>query len=193
MTSEFLEYQGRVRIRLNRAGIERVIEWTDLFTSLLSPNSMHSQHSLVSSFGMARKSTGLQTQQQLLTLLNGQQIKTLMVLRASSSRIPSSAHNKQKGKFDFQTSGCINIELPSHSTFMVKYKKCYVLFAHSHNSRKHFYYILNRLLLDFESNGNLYCHVKKCVWFGHLVILIAYCLFIYLGFIYLGCNNGFQL
>jgi hypothetical protein len=63
-------------------------------TGNLPPNSRHSQHSLVSSFGMARKSTGLQTQKQLLTLLNGQQIKTLMVLQASSTRIPSSAHNK---------------------------------------------------------------------------------------------------
>jgi hypothetical protein len=31
---EFLQYRARVRIELNRAGIERVVERTDLFTSL---------------------------------------------------------------------------------------------------------------------------------------------------------------
>jgi hypothetical protein len=34
VTIEFLQYRGRVRIGLNRAGIEQVVEWTGLFTPL---------------------------------------------------------------------------------------------------------------------------------------------------------------
>jgi len=34
VTIEFLQYRARVRIELNRAGIERVVERTGLFTSL---------------------------------------------------------------------------------------------------------------------------------------------------------------
>jgi hypothetical protein len=34
VTIEFLQYQARVRIGLNRTGIERVVERTGLFTSL---------------------------------------------------------------------------------------------------------------------------------------------------------------
>jgi len=34
VTIEFLQYRARVRIGLNRASIERVVEQTDLFTSL---------------------------------------------------------------------------------------------------------------------------------------------------------------
>jgi hypothetical protein len=34
VTIEFLQYRARVRIGLNRAGIERAVEHTGLFTSL---------------------------------------------------------------------------------------------------------------------------------------------------------------
>jgi hypothetical protein len=34
VTIEFLQYRARVRIGLNRAGIERAVERTGLFTSL---------------------------------------------------------------------------------------------------------------------------------------------------------------
>jgi hypothetical protein len=34
VTIEFLQYRARVRIELNRAGIERAVERTNLFTSL---------------------------------------------------------------------------------------------------------------------------------------------------------------
>jgi hypothetical protein len=34
VTIKFRQYRARVRIRLNRAGIERIVERTDLFTSL---------------------------------------------------------------------------------------------------------------------------------------------------------------
>jgi hypothetical protein len=36
VTIEFLQYRARVRIGLNRAGIERAVERTGLFTSLLA-------------------------------------------------------------------------------------------------------------------------------------------------------------
>jgi hypothetical protein len=36
VTIEFLQYRARVQIGLNQAGIERVVEQTGLFTSLLS-------------------------------------------------------------------------------------------------------------------------------------------------------------
>jgi hypothetical protein len=36
VTIEFLQYRARVRIGLNRAGIERAVERTGLFTSLVT-------------------------------------------------------------------------------------------------------------------------------------------------------------
>ena len=34
VTSEFRQYQARVQVKLNQMGIERIVEWTDLFTAL---------------------------------------------------------------------------------------------------------------------------------------------------------------
>jgi hypothetical protein len=36
VTSEFLQFRTRVRIRLNQAGIEWIVEQTSLFSSLLN-------------------------------------------------------------------------------------------------------------------------------------------------------------
>jgi len=40
VTIEFLQYRARVQIELNRAGIERVVERTGLFTSLFATTAV---------------------------------------------------------------------------------------------------------------------------------------------------------